>query len=91
MNKVILAMNDPIRCLNCPLSWYKHMGGWFCGMEHGEENGVPIYKSIDIGSKARPDWCPLKPAPELIKVNYGSDEQDWEKGYNRCLHEIIGD
>ena len=28
MSKVILVMDDPMRCIDCPLAKYKHRGGW---------------------------------------------------------------
>lgn len=82
MNKVILVMDDPMRCINCPLAKHIHMGGRVCGMGSN---------AIDIDSKARPDWCPLKEAPEEQLIWYGDDSQDWDKGYNSCLREIIGE
>lgn len=42
-----------------------------------------------INMSTKPEWCPLKPLPKKIKVSYGSDEQDWEKGYNSCIEQIM--
>ena len=82
MNKVILVMDDPIRCINCPLASYKHMGGWLC-------SGTQC-KPIDIDLKTRPDWCPLTPAPEEQWEWFDDERSDWERGYNNCLREIVG-
>lgn len=81
MNKVILVMDDPMRCINCPLVKHIHMGGWFCGVGH---------KVIDVDSMVRPDWCPLKEAPEEQMIWYEDGRSDWERGYNNCVYEILG-
>ena len=41
--------------------------------------------AIAMGSK--PDWCPLKELPnhELVWC----DDNDWERGFNACLDEIL--
>ena len=80
MDKVILVIDDPMRCLNCPIARYMHMGGRVCGVGN---------KSIDVDAEVRPDWCPLKPAPEEQLV--WNDDDDWVIGYNNCVHEIMGD
>ena len=82
MDKVILVIDDPVRCLHCPIAKHIHMGGRVCGIDN---------KAIDVGAKERPDWCPLMPAPEEQLIWYGDDSQDWDKGYNACLREIVGD
>ncbi len=73
MSKAILVIDMPENCYECCLNNYH-----FCDV---------TADGIDI--EHRPNWCPLKPAPELIEINYGSDEQDWEKGYNSCLEGIL--
>ena len=89
MDKVILVMNDPIRCSNCPLmqSTRKH-NTWVCGIPHNNGNVDMVFEPIDIDSEARPDWCPLKPAPEEQEV--WNDDDEWVKGYNNCVREIMG-
>ena len=81
MNKVILVIDDPMRCIDCPMAKYIHMGGWICGAN----NNV-----IDIDLKTKPDWCPLKPAPEEQMIWYDNERSVWERGYNNCLREIVG-
>lgn len=76
-------MEMPDKCWKCDAcaSWqesaFSDREYWCCVKD----------KNVDANSK--PDWCPLKPVPELIEINYGSDEQDWEKGYNSCLEGIL--
>ena len=81
MNKVILVMDDPVRCLNCPLAKYIHMGGWVCGTNRNV---------IDVDTKTRPDWCQLQEAPEEQEEWYDDARSAWERGYNNCLREIVG-
>ena len=83
MNKVILVIDDPMRCLNCPLAKHIHMGGRICGMGNN---------AIDIDSKERPDWCPLKEAPKkdeeyhLLEWSAG-----YKKGWNDCINYVTSD
>lgn len=44
-----------------------------------------------IFTSEKPDWCPLKPAPEEQEIWFDDERSDWERGYNNCLREIIGD
>ena len=37
------------------------------------------------------DKCPLQQAPEEQEIWYGDDSSDWDKGYNSCLREILGE
>jgi hypothetical protein len=68
MEKVILVMNDPIRCSNCPLSKYMHRHDtWVCGMPHSGGFDM-IFEPVDMEAETRPNWCPLKPAPEKIDI-----------------------
>jgi hypothetical protein len=83
MNKVILVINDPVRCLNCPIAKHIHMGGRVCGIS----NNV-----IDIDSKVRPDWCPLKEAPEKDEICYLQQwSNGYKKGWNDCVNYVAGE
>ena len=83
MNKVILVMDDPMRCIDCPLAKHIHMGGRVCGMGNN---------AIDIDSKARPDWCPLKEAPkkdeEYHLLEWGAG---YKMGWNDCVNYVTID
>lgn len=83
MNKAILVIDMPDSCDKCPLfhGFYTDMT---CGANHYGIN-YPYPKDF------RQDWCPLKPAPEEQLVWYDDDWSAWERGYNSCLHEIIGE
>ena len=91
MEKVILVMNDPIYCANCPLiTKARKPNTWVCGIPHNNGNVDMVFEPIDIDSEARPDWCPLKPVPEEQLIWYDDSSSDWERGYNSCLREIVG-
>lgn len=88
MDKVILVMNDPICCSNCPLSKYmRRHDTWVCGMPHSGGFDM-IFEPVDMEVETRPNWCPLKPAPEEQLV--WNDDDDWVMGYNNCVREIVG-
>lgn len=93
MDKVILVMDNPMFCSNCPLAKSrKHIitkeVHWFCGIGHKTDKDY-CWKRVDMDSKIKPDWCPLKPVPEEQDVWYDDESSDWERGYNSCLREIV--
>ena len=78
MSKAILVIDMPESCDDCDFCYYS-------------DGRVPIcfYKSWVVDApKAKPDWCPLKPAPEEQLVWH--DDDDWVMGYNNCVREIMG-
>ena len=79
MDKSILVIETPDSCRECPL----------CVEDHMTYRDYCRIANDWIWTMDKPDWCPLKPVPKLIEINYGSDEQDWEKGYSSCLEGIL--
>lgn len=77
MNKAVLVIDMPECCDDCKLSDYSDSWELYCCYT-GE--------AVD---KIKPDWCPLKPVPKKVQVMYGDDSQDWDKGYNSCVEEIM--
>lgn len=47
------------------------------------------YCAINLLKNSTKEDCPLKPAPEYQEVWYDDDE--WTKGYNNCVREIVGE
>ena len=82
MNKAILVIDMPDSCGECPIH-ASYADSAFSIREYW-----CTVKGEDINPKTKPDWCPLKPAPELQDV--WSDDDDWVMGYNNCVREIIG-
>jgi hypothetical protein len=92
MDKVILVMNDPTCCVNCPLLRTSRMPNtWVCGIPHNNGNVDIVFEPVDIDSDTKPNWCPLMPVPEEQMIWYDDGRSDWERGYNNCLREIIGE
>ena len=96
MDKVILVMDDPMFCFNCPLARERPFrGGYVCGIGHpGEYSFVWVYDAVDMESEIKPDWCPLKPVPEKYNMDatYDRDyDMEYEYGYNACIDEILGE
>ena len=90
MSKVILVMDDPMRCANCPLvqrrmHTAKGEEYWVCGKTYKGEHGFNAYTRINIDWETRPNCCPLKPVPEKVRVFM----DDWADGYNACLEDIL--
>jgi len=77
MDKAILVIDMPETCDKCPLL-----------LRHEEERCCLPEKRNSFTTK--PDWCPLKPAPEEQLIWYDDEKSDWERGYNNCLREIVG-
>jgi hypothetical protein len=47
-----------------------------------------FFEPVDMEAETRPNWCPLRSAPEEQLVWH--DDDDWVMGYNNCVREIIG-
>lgn len=92
MSKAILVMNDPMFCGNCPLAhrWRKD-DEYLCGIPHYTDKDC-CFERVDMDSKAKPDWCPLKPLPEEDNKDH---LLEWSRGYqggwNDCINAIVGD
>lgn len=85
MDKVILVMNDPMFCCNCPLARMRfNRGGYVCGIARQTDKDCYLEK-VDMDSETKPDWCPLKPLPDKVEVFM----DDWADGYNACLEDIL--
>ena len=97
MNKSILVIDTPERCLDCTLGNSEESDGEevYCnvlqcvtyqkGFYEDEEEEEPY-------NSKKPDWCPLKDVPEkksipngfMIGEMYGEDI-----GWNNCIDEIL--
>ena len=81
MDKAILVIDMPSCCYECPLcvAWevVPAVEEYYCAVANN-----------DVDRRHKPDWCPLKPAPEEQLVWH--DDDDWVMGYNNCVREIVG-
>lgn len=90
MDKVILVMNDPMFCCNCPLARMRfNRGGYVCAIARQTDKDC-YWEKVDMDSETKPDWCPLQPAPKEQEIWFDDERNDWERGYNNCLREIVG-
>lgn len=84
MDKAILVIDMPDSCIKCPVC-ASYQASAFSSREYWcSTNGK------DVEPYSKPDWCPLKPAPEEQMIWYEDGRSDWERGYNNCVYEILG-
>lgn len=86
MSKAILVIDMPESCSDCKIRFIDEYSDW-CSCLNPEPNGV--WKYVD--NRTKPSWCPLKPAPEKAFVWHEDARSDWERGYNTCIDEILGE
>ena len=100
MNKVILVIDDPMYCLNCPLARMRPSGnGYVCGIGHPGIKEHPFgwtYEAVDMESKTKPYWCPLKTVPRKQAEGGtwtadGYIEDGFPIGWNACIEEILNE
>ena len=93
MPKVMLIMDMPSSCLDCPCSKFnpniKTECRWQC-----EANGMELSEiNLDI---ERPILCPLRECPtkkdefEMDIIHHESLDLGKRIGYNACIDEILG-
>lgn len=88
MSKSVLVMDTPKYCALCALR---------SGVLH------PLLCRVNnrdiTDSSIRPEWCPLKPLPEKMKLTglyngeyfkAGGKLPSYKIGWNNCIDEIIG-
>lgn len=84
MSKAILVIDMPTHCGECPICASYQSCAFSAREVWCPTNG----KDVELDSK--PDWCPLKQAPEEELIWHDDGWSDWERGYNSCLREIVG-
>lgn len=81
MAVIIDGMRMPEGCFECKfVAFYPSRA--YCLASRGV-----FYEGIDIFQNSRPDWCPLRPAPEWISVK---DRLPESAGYYLCLDRLPG-
>ena len=84
-NKSILVISTPNNCGECPIC-ASYAESAFSYREYW----CPPMDNRDVNPESKPDWCPLRTAPEYAEIWHDDARGDWERGYNNCLREIIG-
>ena len=88
MSKSVLVMKTPENCDSCCL--HEPIRNWsYCAAK---------LKRIE-DSSVKPNWCPLKPLPEKMKVTgiyngeyfkAGGKPPSYKVGWNACIDKITG-
>ena len=92
MAKVMLIMEEPVSCRECP-----------CSCEDYCQKESDIIPDV----KTKPEWCPLREVPQKKEMKtfteFLEEKQDvkvvenfvaeefMKYGYNACIDEILGD
>ncbi len=79
MSKAILVMDMPSNCLQCEFSTDDNFT-CFC-----------VVNSMECSTVKRPDWCPLRPAPEKRHTLDNFWEMCANIVRNACIDEILGE
>ena len=86
MSKAFLVIDMPQTCGECPLCASYQENAWSF-----REYWCPVLKNADVDPFAKkPRDCPLLKPPEHVLIRY-EEEDDWARGYNACLDEILGE
>ena len=95
MSKSVLVIDTPENCISCSISRD-------CSDILGTCAFCPITGKCVFGKDAEmiPEWCPLKPLPEKMKVTglyngeyfkAGGKPPSYKIGWNKCIDEITGE
>lgn len=84
MSKAILVLDMPENCYEC--DFLDDDGDYpMCRIT----TEVCGYRFKTYENKM--NKCPLKELPEYQFEWYDDEKSDWERGYNACLNEILGE
>ena len=104
MSKSVLVMETPENCYDCPFGTeycgnYNYSGNCELAECLGNIMTLITEEHYDCESKSRPDWCPLKPLPDKMKLTgvYGIEYfqsngkmPSYKIGWNDCINDITG-
>lgn len=94
MSKSVLVIDTPESCINCKIG--QNMSNY---METCIRCPIAGKCALDEEAESIPDWCPLKPLPEKMKLTGKYNQEYFEKGgkipsykvgWNACIDEITG-
>lgn len=92
MSKAILVMDMPSSCIDCRFCREIDEGINACCEIMDEPNDNELCRMIDVSyPQEKPDWCPLNPMPQRANHPDWCDGGRYDKGYNSCIDEILGD
>ena len=96
MAKGIIVVDDiPQTCIECPMHFhatdmsigdFRFERLFRCKLE--PEDAEQVY--LEDICHTKPDWCPIKIAPQRANHENYCDGGRYDKGFNDCLDEIFG-
>lgn len=88
MSKAILVIDMPESCGSCDICFLDEYS-YFCSASLLVGVLEDVYEYVRGGTK--PDWCPLKLAPEkkLPYITSSDYLNGFGSGYNACIDDII--
>ena len=76
--KAMLVIDMPNDCYDCP-----------CYYE--DRDMCEAFNKKAKADSGRPSWCPIKPLPHSKQMENRWFSDDYSKGWNACLDEIVGE
>lgn len=90
MSKAVLVIDMPSSCSKCKFM-YEFYGVKKCQLLNILENGGKAIIPTDTLITGRKECCPLKPMPESANHPDWCDGGRYDKGYNACIDELLGE
>lgn len=104
MSKSVLVIDTPENCYDCPFGTEYCSDSEYegcCELAECLDSDMRLIteEHYDYESESRPDWCPLRPLPEKMKLAGKYDQEYFQKGgkmpsykcgWNDCLDKITG-
>ena len=91
MAKGIIVVDMPKSCERCQFSHNRIGINHYCYINESIGNNDAFSHPISTGQYySKPDWCPIKPAPERANHEDYCDNGRYDKGWNDCLNEVLG-
>ena len=75
-SKSILVIDTPNNCAECKLMFLQGIGESICNA---------------VDWSRRPSWCPLKPLPQKVEMDFNEYYEGMADGWNACIDEIVDD
>lgn len=92
-DKALLVMDRPESCLDCQFCYEYDEGIEACCTIAREPDNEDSYREIkEDYCQCKPNWCPLKPMPDLQDCKNVETLLDlgWAEGWNACIDKITG-
>lgn len=86
MSKSILVIDTPEKCYVCPCGSMIENKFGYADCECEAEEREIAEKEFMSG---KPDWCPLKSLPQKMVEENRWFSEDYAKGRNDCIDEIL--